>query len=223
MSFFPGSRIIPAYAGSTGRIPLRDRSRADHPRIRGEHIKISVTADTQKGSSPHTRGARGASDSIPVDRRIIPAYAGSTNAKSKWLSPSTGSSPHTRGARHFHSFSPFFPRIIPAYAGSTSTIGPTPTKAADHPRIRGEHVTSRKSRPSGAGSSPHTRGAPPRTCPPAGRPGDHPRIRGEHDPEAPFAMIDAGSSPHTRGALPASLPLAARVGIIPAYAGSTPA
>ena len=51
------SRIIPAYAGSTRRLSGRRSGPADHPRIRGEHIKISVTADTKRGSSPHTRGA----------------------------------------------------------------------------------------------------------------------------------------------------------------------
>ena len=51
-------RIIPAYAGSTRPTSPPRRRRKDHPRIRGEHIKISVTADTKRGSSPHTRGAR---------------------------------------------------------------------------------------------------------------------------------------------------------------------
>ena len=31
-----------------------------------------------EGSSPHTRGARGAAGHHPTDARIIPAYAGST-------------------------------------------------------------------------------------------------------------------------------------------------
>ena len=102
-------------------------------------------------------------------------------------------------------------------------------------------MTSRKSRPSGAGSSPHTRGALgafvgsvsvegiipayagstfPYTLTVLAL-GDHPRIRGErilvHVPSA----TPIGSSPHTRGArsAPASHTNSAR--IIPAYAGST--
>ena len=72
------SRIIPAYAGSTGWIfPGRKRCK-DHPRIRGEHGEGRAGDRAHTGSSPHTRGARRLR---PVrDRRswIIPAYAGST-------------------------------------------------------------------------------------------------------------------------------------------------
>ena len=53
-----GPRIIPAYAGSTGRPIGWLRCPRDHPRIRGEH------SPTMNGTTP--RG------------RIIPAYAGST-------------------------------------------------------------------------------------------------------------------------------------------------
>ena len=72
--------------------------------------------------------------------------------------------------------------IIPAYAGSTDGLGSPPC-----------HL---------AGSSPHTRGAPPALRGWLGRMGDHPRIRGEH----------AGSAGNQTRAS----------GIIPAYAGSTP-
>ena len=50
-------RIIPAYAGST--IPSRRRRgrRADHPRIRGEHLVLVPSSTQRVGSSPHTRGA----------------------------------------------------------------------------------------------------------------------------------------------------------------------
>ena len=111
----------------------------------------------------------------------------------------------------------------------------------DHPRIRGEHVTTFSAIDSAPGSSPHTRGA--RRLDPEhhhrigiipayagstrvddvaddGR-GDHPRIRGEHGGTGIAQGADNGSSPHTRGA-PSWCPrLRAGRGIIPAYAGST--
>ena len=174
----------------------------------------------ERGSSPHTRGAL--PEGVPVADApgIIPAYAGSTlgNWTETCIRPdhprirgehgslansagiSCGSSPHTRGApRHLHLRRQAC-RIIPAYAGSTSTCAQPRTPRKDHPRIRGEHP-SRARRPScGVGSSPHTRGAPPKACPcrqrqriiPAyagsthekrlklGDDQDHPRIRGEH-------------------------------------------
>ena len=55
-----GEGIIPAYAGSTasGRV-WRPRF-GDHPRIRGEHDCSIYFTNFPTGSSPHTRGARGA-------------------------------------------------------------------------------------------------------------------------------------------------------------------
>ena len=239
-----GDRIIPAYAGSTtcraanrcrligssphtrGALPssrIPDGAREDHPRIRGEHLS----------DLPGEHDGPG----------IIPAYAGSTPRPSRAGAPFSGSSPHTRGA--------------PARASSTGHA------TRDHPRIRGEHSRAvfddrpavgiipayagstkyalSRSRPS-AGSSPHTRGAPPtsrrRTRPRR----DHPRIRGEH-PGNPLAEVvgagiipayagsthtsmygsegNSGSSPHTRGAREAPSWQTTDTRIIPAYAGST--
>ena len=70
--------IIPAYAGST-RSPCRGRiCRGDHPRIRGEHQYSSTMIIARSGSSPHTRGAPQKERPDIAQRRIIPAYAGST-------------------------------------------------------------------------------------------------------------------------------------------------
>ena len=93
-------------------------------------------------------------------------------------------------------------RIIPAYAGSTGSISSGAGLRKDHPRIRGEHMSSTDKTEALGGSSPHTRGAhlqelaigdSRRIIPAyAGSTGhdtsrstkgqDHPRIRGEHWP-----------------------------------------
>ena len=194
------SRIIPAYAGSTLIPCSRATSSSDHPRIRGEHCPCDRTAGADRGSSPHTRGARSRSSASAAVRGIIPAYAGSTwPAGRSPPGPSDhprirgehpghadrpastgGSSPHTRGARFQRRKTHPCCRIIPAYAGST------------HPRL----------------------------APVAGR-GDHPRIRGEHPDIARRARTCPGSSPHTRGAPGFSLFPRMESRIIPAYAGST--
>ena len=57
---------------------LRLRIWGDHPRIRGEHWSQRDTFDRAKGSSPHTRGAHVDPESLTLEDRIIPAYAGST-------------------------------------------------------------------------------------------------------------------------------------------------
>ena len=118
-----------------------------------------------------------------------------------------------------------------------------PHVAADHPRIRGEHLVSGESDGVGRGSSPHTRGAlsaslsqargariipayAGSTSAPArarARIADHPRIRGEHQEGLVGVLGAAGSSPHTRGAPRTRVVCAGGSRIIPAYAGSTPA
>ena len=155
------SRIIPAYAGSTSSRKMTQASRADHPRIRGEHNTRAGRLRPPRGSSPHTRGAR-----IPSRRRrgrrgIIPAYAGSTRpnpsalrrrrdhprirgehaAVAAGVCALAGSSPHTRGARLGLVEIELAPGIIPAYAGSTSEPASCRHTGEDHPRIRGEHGT----------------------------------------------------------------------------------
>ena len=236
------SRIIPAYAGSTAPRRPRVPGDPDHPRIRGEHIKISVTADTKRGSSPHTRGAPFGTHRVPVDVRDHPRIRGEHVNLLIVSDLPPGSSPHTRGAPSPPRTVRFHRGIIPAYAGSTVPEARRQQRRADHPRIRGEHHYISCSLATSRGSSPHTRGAPRRrlrdrrhsriipayagstspTTPHGARQRDHPRIRGEHLRLGAILRQKRGSSPHTRGArrLSGRAPICA--GIIPAYAGSTP-
>ena len=173
------ARIIPAYAGSTRRRGCRRRRRADHPRIRGEHVVQDEIPDRDTGSSPHTRGAPELPDRIAHRAGIIPAYAGSTPAGrfssrrgrdhprirgehlERLLDPGCfgGSSPHTRGAQKLRDTVSGPRGIIPAYAGSTLTERTLRPCLRDHPRIRGEHISGAGAVIGAVGSSPHTRGA----------------------------------------------------------------
>mgnify|MGYP001008942663 CR=1 FL=1 len=173
--------IIPAYAGSTAKRGALSCRCRDHPRIRGEHSRVPRVRVLMSGSSPHTRGARLRPLGARSPGRIIPAYAGSTRHPDRGLRRSAdhprirgehfpgrvtfqvegGSSPHTRGARLRTPPRPRPWRIIPAYAGSTRTCPPAGRPGSDHPRIRGEHVDLPTPTNKQAGSSPHTRGAPP--------------------------------------------------------------
>ena len=154
------SRIIPAYAGSTGPIWCVAATTRDHPRIRGEHdCGVMVIAGTD-GSSPHTRGAHSSTQTPSTGTRIIPAYAGSTRhvaatgrcprdhprirgehaARGSEIRGRRGSSPHTRGALVHVANANYDRRIIPAYAGSTEALHGQHRSRRDHPRIRGEHT-----------------------------------------------------------------------------------
>ena len=236
----PGG-IIPAYAGSTSLATSRLPTKPDHPRIRGEHWPIPDSASSETGSSPHTRGAR-VDERLQLRReRIIPAYAGSTDARRSSSTPTSdhprirgehhiavvvpapggGSSPHTRGARGRRRVLAPASGIIPAYAGSTTVRRVGAAKSPDHPRIRGEHPWTPFAPSPYAGSSPHTRGAPIFPDPSLGYRRIIPAYAGSTllRPAETTALV--GSSPHTRGA-PRHLHLRRQASrIIPAYAGST--
>ena len=147
--------------------------------MRGEHSMDAIWSSTHCGSSPHARGAR-----LPRGERlavpgIIPACAGSTASRVNAASLARdhprmrgehddrtaqaverfGSSPHARGAPRAAPPSAALAGIIPACAGSTSTGGRRPCRCRDHPRMRGEHNSTRTESPTSTGSSPHARGA----------------------------------------------------------------
>ena len=156
----------PHTRGTPARFAGCSPSERDHPRIRGEHGKAGCKAKTHAGiipayagdtfgvcslatthigSSPHTRGTRAGIISKRIVKRdhprirgehcrrwrwrwrvnvngIIPAYAGNTYLQSIIVGSLLGSSPHTRGT--------------PPMSASAEL------NVRDHPRIRGEHISS---------------------------------------------------------------------------------
>ena len=154
----PRPRIIPAHAGFTRPAQAGRQRPPDHPRTRGVYSARAGTGPCASGSSPHTRGLRGALTGGLRSPGIIPAHAGFTYRAARrrkarpdhprtrgvyWaaraLPPGTvGSSPHTRGLHGRASPAPPVVRIIPAHAGFTRRPG-------------GDGLYPQ-------GSSPHTRG-----------------------------------------------------------------
>ena len=232
-------RFIPGYTGNTKFSEEFEWPVTVHPRVHGEH-SISAHARAPKaGSSPRTRGTRLGARAAVVHRRFIPAYTGNTRCSrtpgrsasvhprvhGEHVTPAypaerlTGSSPRTRGT---HAPAPPAPprhRFIPAYTGNTPSSGRSPSACPVHPRVHGEHAGVRQSGHSTTGSSPRTRGTPPRTgrgtAPwrfiPAytGNTHEvaksrrifavHPRVHGEHGGAGKDALPSSGSSPRTRG------------------------
>ncbi len=152
-----------------------------------------------------------------------------------------GSSPPARGAPVEGPDPCPVLRIIPACAGSTPAAASRSTRRTDHPRLRGEHASSRAVVSVESGSSPPARGARvlrylldgatriipacagSTTCSVVTDPHhrDHPRLRGEHERLRHGFLCRLGSSPPARGA---PVPQGAHQGrdrIIPACAGST--
>ena len=194
---------------------------------------------------------------------LIPAHAGSTRCLTTAASASrahprsrgehhsapakrdaaSGSSPLTRGARPALTMSRFLSGLIPAHAGSTTIKHLIENTDEAHPRSRGEHAACEKAGVEPTGSSPLTRGAPPRRslrCQchrlipahagstrhrhrRARRTRAHPRSRGEHRAIEEWQRATNGSSPLTRGARVCTSRGHCWRGLIPAHAGSTDA
>ena len=156
--------------------------RGVHPRSRGENERGPACPTRQSGSSPLTRGKPAIDGYSPYVNRLIPAHAGKTmssrpasmrspaHPRSRGENPSIGpalasaigSSPLTRGKRGCGRGRARRGRLIPAHAGKTSPAGRPRRGSLAHPRSRGEtsplgHTVARA-----GGSSPLTRGKPPR-------------------------------------------------------------
>ena len=131
--------------------------------------------------------------------------------------------------------------IIPACAGNTPPWSDRRRGPRDHPRVCGEHNSSKRGTPSLMGSSPRVRGTLYHTvrdgallgiipaCAgntriarnPRRRGRDHPRVCGEHISAKRSEAFRVGSSPRVRGTLASTGHDSLLSGIIPACAGNT--
>ena len=160
------SESRPAPSGSSPRMWGARRARAIGIRSSGIIPTYGRALDV-RGTRRNARG-------------IIPAYAGSTPDRPRTgsyygdhprvcgehLVPvhgedgQPGSSPRMRGALRFRFLLFWRVGIIPAYAGSTLSGRSSCVARGDHPRVCGEHVSSKPQRKIPSGSSPRMRGAP---------------------------------------------------------------
>ena len=156
-------RIIPALAGNTRCVPQPASQRTDHPRSRGEYeydVRFPVAI---RGSSPLSRGIRFPTGRPTAATRIIPALAGNTSrlaasastmrdhprSRGEYLPHSCippsggGSSPLSRGILQRGPLRAFGDGIIPALAGNTKNSPTNFQINEDHPRSRGEYLSTR--------------------------------------------------------------------------------
>ena len=112
-------RFIPACAGNTVALGARPRVFSVHPRVRGEHRRIVVFADHDRGSSPRARGTQRSLCGGGLRRRFIPACAGNTDTEAAHCVGVTVH-PRVRGEHvGLHQLREFGARFIPACAGNT--------------------------------------------------------------------------------------------------------
>ena len=170
--------IIPAYAGNTTGASKTAAEAGDHPRVCGEHMDFPHLQNATAGSSPRMRGTLSLARQCARTRGIIPAYAGNTKRKRVRrtinrdhprvcgehprapiiMFTSAGSSPRMRGTQGGVVVGGGAHGIIPAYAGNTPCIPVFCGMNGDHPRVCGEHMSTKRSAAFFAGSSPRMRG-----------------------------------------------------------------
>ena len=152
-----------------------------------------------------------------------------------------GSPPHARGRRCRLLLERPLKRITPACAGKTPWVCIPWSWETDHPRMRGEDVTTTPANSSKVGSPPHARGRPGAVAgdfPVGGitpacagktrdhwlcayKGPDHPRMRGEDLRLRIRSLVIRGSPPHARGRRVERSVCCIRPGITPACAGKT--
>ncbi len=191
-------RITPAYAGRRGRLRLANSSAGDHPRVRGEKQRTSISYMSRHGSPPRTRGEVGTRCPSSYRLRITPAYAGRSHRGRQGGSQSRDH-PRVRGEK-----------------GSADHFGET--IRGSPPRTRGE-VTGSDLNERRAGITPAYAGRRAPNDRSHTRQWDHPRVRGEKDTEEARSETVKGSPPRTRGEAKILAGQRSRFGITPAYAG----
>ena len=211
-------RLIPAHAGKTPSQLGRQRPRTAHPRSRGENRGRDHQRRDRVGSSPLTRGKRSGRVSLFRKIRLIPAHAGKTRTASLQLGSNqahprsrgengmvtvrrarrVGSSPLTRGKRCPTRPSRGGSRLIPAHAGKTIRSGSWSFLLRAHPRSRGENASDNSVASPRDGSSPLTRGKPPKGAPSSDAGGLIPAHAGKTRSRAASARRSA-AHPRSRG------------------------
>ena len=256
------ARFIPAWAGNTPGCGGRHVAGAVHPRVGGEHRSRRSTSRISYGSSPRGRGTPVKSLYDLARSRFIPAWAGNTprrvirrviyavhprvggehTIRGVSCGGYGGSSPRGRGTLFYISCNPLILRFIPAWAGNTRRARVAMVDQSVHPRVGGEHRTTRHQPRHRRGSSPRGRGtrgvvhdghlcvrfipAWAGNTPRGWLGGDpetvHPRVGGEHLPSAPSIPSTRGSSPRGRGTPSIRFRDRQDARFIPAWAGNTP-
>ena len=236
-----GGRITPACAGKTRSGRTLSRQRTDHPRMRGEDVRLPAWPHPVWASPPHARGRHVWPSHDGYIPGITPACAGKTRSRGSSRAcrrdhprmrgedsrPATvsarksGSPPHARGRRLGARAAQLQCRITPACAGKTKADMRGGEDLEDHPRMRGEDLPVDDRRDGRWGSPPHARGRLYSEYWNSPWAGITPACAGKTLAALKFWALTPGSPPHARGrrGVDGCLDDASR--ITPACAGKT--
>ena len=150
--------ITPACAGKSAPSRRHQAPTRDHPRVRGEKVRLPEVADRVMGSPPRARGKVPMQGTDWALQGITPACAGKSlrrygrcqhtedhprvrgekNSTPSHSSISVGSPPRARGKEKFGDEHEAIRGITPACAGKSGCHLSSPPPFGDHPRVRGE-------------------------------------------------------------------------------------
>ncbi len=150
---------IPAGAGSSATRPRGRAGSGDHPRRRGEQCERSWLLRNGDGTIPAGAGSSRRRSGPRLRQRDHPRRRGEQIDVNGAPVVGPGPSPQARGAAARDRAHPVRPGTIPAGAGSSWRAGTPPPSGRDHPRRRGEQVSTGTESPAALGPSPQARGA----------------------------------------------------------------
>ena len=152
------SGITPACAGNTLLLRTNETSSWDHPRLRGEYRITYAFRFVCPGSPPLARGIQSCLPAHTISMWITPACAGNTRLYCLRSDARQGSPPLARGILISLIQSVGFPGITPACAGNTCENIEIQSICKDHPRLRGEYLSTSILSENRKGSPPLARG-----------------------------------------------------------------
>ena len=134
------SRLIPALAGTTGRLGSGASPRRAHPRAGGDDCRRRTTRPRVSGLIPALAGTTflGGRDATPL--RAHPRAGGDDSCSIVRSSAGTGSSPRWRGRHPLRGDRDRGRGLIPALAGTTSRRGSGRRWRSAHPRAGGDDL-----------------------------------------------------------------------------------
>ena len=204
--------LIPAWAGKTSSTPGPTPTPGAHPRVGGENSPTMGRSRLGAGSSPRGRGKPGTSCAACQPIRLIPAWAGKTDAK-VWNDLVKAAHPRVGGeneitlsnSSHILGSSP---RGRGKPQGQACVVG-TSLSGCQCLRKVGRLI------PAWAGKTTNQSVTPVQSA-------AHPRVGGENAICVHVVASVRGSSPRGRGKPEFVEDDGAHVGLIPAWAGKTP-
>ena len=171
-------RLIPALAGTTGRLGTGACAGWAHPRAGGDDRPVTKPFALKTGSSPRWRGRRRPRQGRDLRPGLIPALAGTTLGRTHPGAPvaahpraggddwepatdangCSGSSPRWRGRLQGDRAKLALEGLIPALAGTTRSPCQKSAELRAHPRAGGDDAGCAAAPSDSVGSSPRWRG-----------------------------------------------------------------